>query len=243
MTKATTQQAKKARKLAAQAAQEAKNNQPRQPKRLAARPWALGGHAMDASPNGSWQCRCCRVRAKKWNDIAPKRCGGSAAAAWAKAALALSDRGVHASGGHQRMLSGELVWCIKCGAYGDGKAIGLRLPCTGNPRASWSDGQIVHNATGRATNLWLLKANRHPQSRLPLPTPVPEFSWSESSSATGIQTAVIANAARPKPREDILERIKRKEAAAKELKMETKRKNSSTWETSENKRSAFADTN
>ena len=113
------------------------------------------------------------------------------------------------------MLSGELVWCINCGAYGDGKATALRLPCTGNPKASWSNGQIVNNSTGRAINLWLLKANRHPQTRLPLPAPIPEFSWNESTSVAGIQTAVIASAARPKPRGDILDRIKRKEAAAK----------------------------
>ena len=127
------------------------------------------------------------------------------------------------------MLSGELVWCIRCGAYGDGKAIALRQPCTGNPKASWPDGKVVHHTTGRAINLWLLKANRHPQPRLPIPTPVPEFNWSESLPLAGIQTAVIANAARPKPRDGILTRIRQKEAAAKELKMESKRKSSSTW--------------
>ena len=114
------------------------------------------------------------------------------------------------------MLSGDLVWCTKCGAYGDGKAIALRLPCTGDPRASWSNGQIVHNATGRAINLWLLKANRHPQTRLTLPAPIPEFSWNDSTLVTGIQTAVITNVVKTRPKGDILDRIRRKECGQSE---------------------------
>ena len=55
----------------------------------------------------------------------------------------LSNQGIHTGGGHHRMLSGELIWCLKCGAYGNGKAIALRWPCTGDPRATWTDGKSL----------------------------------------------------------------------------------------------------
>ena len=102
------------------------------------------------------------------------------------------------------MLSGELVWCLKCGAYGNGKAVALRQPCTGNPRASWSEGSIIHNTTGRAINLWLLKASRHPESRFPLPPAVPEHNWTNFTPIIGIRIALTTGAGTPKPRADIL---------------------------------------
>ena len=102
-----------------------------------------------------------------------------------------------------------------CGASnGNGKAIALRQPYTGNPRASWAEGRMVHDTTGRAINLWLLKASRHPVSRLPFPPAIPEHNWSDFTPTVGIRTVITTGAATPKPRPDILDRLKRKEAAA-----------------------------
>ena len=126
--KAATRRAKKERAQARAAALAARALEPKRPVRIAARPWELGGHAIDASQQGGWRCRVCRTHAAKWNDIASKRCKGSAAAAWAQAAAALSESGRQLGANHHRMLSGDTIWCFKCGAYGGGRAIALRQP-------------------------------------------------------------------------------------------------------------------
>ena len=96
--------------------------------------------------------------------------------------------------------------------------------------------QVVHNTAGRAINLWLLKANRHPQTRLPIPAPLPEFHWSESLPLTGVHTAIITNPTRPTPNNSILTRIRQKEAANKAREAETKRTSCETWPTNDSKR-------
>ena len=121
------------------------------------------------------------------------------------------------------MLSEELIWCLKCGAYGNGKAIALRLPCTGDPKASWTDGKFTLNTTGRSINILLLKGGRHPDSRQPLPPAVPEHDWRSITSTIGIRTAITVRAAASKPKQDMLERIRHKEAAAKAHELKRKR--------------------
>lgn len=175
----------------------------------------MGGHAIDACPGGGWRCRCCKAKAEKWNDIAGKKCGGSAAKAWAKAAKSLSKQGIHIGGGHHRMLSGELIWCLKCAAYGTEKAIPLRLPCAGNPKSSWVEGKLVSNTTGRSINLLLLRGGRHTGSRVRLPPAVPEHGWSSTVSTFEIRTATTTGALAPRPKADMLARVRRKEAATK----------------------------
>ena len=225
VTKQATYLAKKARMQAALAAKAAGDTTPKPPTRIAARTWALGGHELDACPSGGWRCRVCRVKASRWNDIAGKKCGGSAAEAWAKAALAFSNQGVHTGGGHHRMLSGELIWCLKCGAYGNGKATAFRLPCTGDPEASWADGKMIHNTTGRKVNLILLKGGRHPESRLPIPPAIPEHSWHSMETGINIRTAITSGATAAQPRPELLERIRRRDAAAKAADNDQKCKN------------------
>ena len=112
--RATTLKARKARAQAKAVALAANALEPKQPVRIAARTWELGGHAIDACQQGGWRCGVCRTRATKWNDIAANQCRGSAAAAWAKAASSLSESGGQLGSNHHRMLSGDLIWCLKC---------------------------------------------------------------------------------------------------------------------------------
>lgn len=160
-----------------------------------------------------------------------KKCWGSAAA-WAKAAKALSNQGIHTGGGHHRTLSGELIWCLRCGAYGAGEAIALRLPCAGNPKASWIDGKVVTNTTGRSINLILLKGGRYPDSRKTLPPAILEHDWSSKVPTFRIRTATTSGAPAQKPKAGMIERIRQKVAAAKLQLQNTKRRLGPNVETS-----------
>jgi hypothetical protein len=59
--------------------------------------------------------------------------------------------------GHMLFLSGELVWCRKCGCYGERRFKALKRTCQG-PAVG-----------GRATQLQRLLEGRHPVSKRPIP--------------------------------------------------------------------------
>ena len=114
----------------------------------------------------AWRCTVCRVRSAKWNSFAPSRCGGSAAEKWAQKAVEAANDGEKAGGGHYRMLSGHVMWCRRCGCYGDDRAKGLTDWCKGKPTDK--------SGGGRAEQLSYLLAGRHPRTRAVLPPAVDE---------------------------------------------------------------------
>ena len=134
-----------------------------------ARSPALGGHNIVQDRCGSkqgWRCTVCRARSAKWNSFAPSLCGGSAAEKWALKAVEAANDGEKAGGGHRRLLSGHVLWCRKCGCYGDSHARGLADVCKGKP--------IVTTGGGRAGQLKYLMAGRHPRTRKMLPPAIDE---------------------------------------------------------------------
>ncbi len=128
---------------------------PSRSRTAAHRPPALGGHLL-TRVSGEWRCGACRARSARWNWIAPKRCGGSAAAQWAERAAALAAAAGHEGRGHRRYAYGTLVWCDRCGAYADRFAVGLARPCPGRPLYA-----------SRAAQLRRLQRGRHPLTGSP----------------------------------------------------------------------------
>ena len=117
------------------------------------RPYGLGGHSLIREVGGGWRCEICRSHAKKWSSLAPGRCSGSAVNTWANAAENLAAEHKHIGGGHVRMLSGQTLWCWRCGGHASNHAKTLKAPCTGTTTGRWVDGQIVHSEIGRTINL------------------------------------------------------------------------------------------
>ena len=68
----------------------------------------------------------------------------------------LNGHGLSDGGGHVRFISGDVIWCDRCGAYAISQAIGLAKPCVAKPSG------------GTATRLGLLRRGLHPITRLPL---------------------------------------------------------------------------
>ena len=71
------------------------------------------------------------------------------------------------------MLSGHVVWCDRCGAYGTHRGCGLARPCTGQA--------TMGRGGGKWQRLLLLRAGRHPKSKVWLGSPLPEASWNLST--------------------------------------------------------------
>ncbi len=136
-----------------------------------ARPVELGGHDLRGGEAG-WRCTVCRTVARRRDDIASLRCPGLAVQKWADMEEASRlGGGVAVANGrrHHRWMSGDLIWCSLCGAYGELKAVGLAAACPGPP---------PNTGSGRTTSLSRLRAGRHPKSNLPLhgpPTPEPSL--------------------------------------------------------------------
>ena len=45
----------------------------------------------------------------------------------------MAELGIAVGGGHTRILSGDVVWCISCGSYANIRAVGFAAPCGGTP--------------------------------------------------------------------------------------------------------------
>ncbi len=147
---------------------------------VTARPPGLGGHTMHGSAAGGWACSVCRRSAARWRDIAPERCPGSAALAWARRACALLQNGGTDGAGHVRFLSDAVVWCDRCGSYAESWAVGLARRCPGGPRND-----------GKAQHLRRLRAGRHPETGQPFragPFPEPTPGACQAPTALAVAT-------------------------------------------------------
>ena len=127
-------------------------------------------------------CAICGARGTE-HGIGNQKCGGPRWERWAKKAQVLAeDVHPHSSQGHQRMISGEVVWCNLCGTYGTHRGCGLAKPCPGPPR--------MGPGGGMWQRLRLLRANRHPKDKRWLPEAIPEARWSmQNNSAVSIAMA------------------------------------------------------
>ena len=131
----------------------------------------LGGHAPEKTcRNGTrsgWRCKVCKHQSADFRKLASQRCEGSAASRWATKAVKLAEAGATVGRGHTRVLSGETLWCLTCGAFADTKAVQLSGICNGAPTV-WKQ--------GRYGGMWgqklkLLKGI-HPRHGTGLPPPI-----------------------------------------------------------------------
>ena len=112
-----------------------------------------------------WQCTVCRKSSSRWNEIAPKRCGGTAACKWAMRALqdAHSDR--PQGYGHTLWMSDNTVWCSTCGQFSTRVTHGLARDC--HPRRK-----------GTTTQWTRLMRGKHPVTNMPFSSAaVPRHKW------------------------------------------------------------------
>ncbi len=143
------------------------------PRLVEVRPPSLGGHVIVHDPRGA-RCLICRRYSKCYEKFARARCDGSAAARWAERAVADAEHGLADGGGHRRMMSGEVIWCARCGSYASELARGLARPCLGPPPPGGNSG-------GRLWQLRRLRKGRHPVTGAPLPHAIPEDCWDLAS--------------------------------------------------------------
>ena len=147
-----------------------------------------GGHHLQPWL-GKWWCSVCRVKSSTWSRLAPQRCHGSAAATWSEKALqdALSTGG--SARMHQIVVSHPVFWCTTCGACGERSPQLLAKQCRG-PQ-SGRGGQ-----SGLKKQLRYLRAGKHPETRLPLPPPIPLKQW-EATNSTLLSRDPVPSASAP----------------------------------------------
>ena len=149
---------------------------------------AAGGHVLVADGQLHW-CAICGARGKL-HSIGNQRCGGSKKDKWAKKAHTLADL-QHHSHGHQRMASGDVIWCNICCTYGTYRGCGLARPCPGPPRMGAGGGMWQR--------LRLLRHNKHPKEGNSLPEAIPEVRWS-MLTISNVNTAMDESRTRDKIR-------------------------------------------
>jgi hypothetical protein len=139
----------------------------------------LGGHSPQQTRDqrssaktgarSGWTCKICKRQSANYRKFASQRCEGSAATRWATKAVQLADMGATVGRGHVRVLSGETLWCLTCGAFADTKAMQLTGTCKGAPTVRGQG----HYGGMWGQRLKLLKGI-HPRHGTCLPPPIYE---------------------------------------------------------------------
>ena len=80
------------------------------------------------------------------------------------------------------MLSADVVWCDRCGAYATVVSKGLTAECPGMP-SHWKGG-------GRPQQLAALRAGRHPKTGAYIGAPCPEPRWDALATCAGDASAL-----------------------------------------------------
>ena len=144
---------------------------------LATRPPSDGGHLLVSSGLKQW-CAFCGVTGYL-HEIGHQKCKGTKRDQWHAAP---SDDPRPEATTHERMLSGSVVWCDRCGAYGTHRGCGLAKPCPG-PATMGAGG-------GKWQRLMILRNGRHPKEGTWLGTPIPEARWS-MATVSDVNIALI----------------------------------------------------
>ena len=80
-----------------------------------------------------------------------------------------------------RMMSGQVIWCDRCGAYGTHRGCGLARPCLGHA--------VMGSGGGKWQRLLLLREGRHPKDKSWIGAPIPESAWS-MTTISSVNTAL-----------------------------------------------------
>ena len=177
-----------------------------------------GGHT-SVKAGAFWQCSKCMKRSRFKAQFESRACDGPIKDRWKRksAQSILEHSSEHADQHrfqHVRMVSGDVIWCTICGAYGQHQARGLAQFCQGKFDGKWKGG-------GRVAQLKALKSNRHPKTGEPLPPAIPESEWLKgkrtyigTASASGLPS--VHGAALPirlcKTSATILDRLRQRRA-------------------------------
>ena len=96
------------------------------------------------------------------------------------------------------MMSADVIWCDRCGAYATDKSKGLTQQCPGVP-SDWAGG-------GRPQQLVALRAGRHPKTGEWLGHPCPEPRWDalahDASGAVALPMVAVGYLERRRPCHD-----------------------------------------
>ena len=124
-------------------------------------------------------CAFCGIRGTL-QKVGQQKCGGTKRDQWLQKSMAktmdnsdldlCSPCSAPAATGHVRMLSGQVIWCDRCGAYGTHRGCGLARPCPGPA--------IMGSGGGSWQRLSLLRRGYHPKDKKWIGAPVPECAWS-----------------------------------------------------------------
>ena len=179
--RAATRRAKKERARARAAALAAKALEPKRPVRVAARPWELGGHAIDAASREAGVAEYAAPEQASGTTLhqsdakgQQQRHGQSGGSIQRERRAAGSQPPQDAVGRHHLVPQMRSIWGRE----------GNRLAATvhGESSSKLERGKMVHNTTGRFINLLLLKSGKHPETRLPMPPAIPELLGGEPSA-------------------------------------------------------------
>jgi hypothetical protein len=209
---------------AAIAAARLRRDATRQPVRrtvsVVTRPSAQGGHTLQRRGE-AWEFRVCKRRSRLRSKLAPQRCVGSVVKRWEIKAQTFAGNGQVRASGHARVMSGEVIWCIRCGSYAESAAKGLAKRCRGKFQGNGVNGGVVGQ-------LKALIAGRRPVTGAQMPPPIPEARWCGNASSScadlrvsctpGPLVSVGGGAVQGNSRFTALrERIRAKEGAARAL--------------------------
>ena len=108
----------------------------------------------------------CRKTSSKKGLLTSRRCTGCPLVDWSTIQQDSDDEAPPAlTRPHRRMISGDVLWCFRCGVYGDKKAKGLRKDCKGKPPRQMHRG-------GMEGQLRKLRGGIHPKTGESLPQAV-----------------------------------------------------------------------
>ena len=163
---------------------------------------ASGGH--DSIQVGAiWQCSVCKNWSRSKAKLDTNTCTGSISRRWrCKEAKAIVDHvddpAIQPSRQHRRMYSGEVVWCVICGSYGEHKARGLTAVCEGKFNGTWKGGGRVQQLKS-SRQTCIPKPANHYHQQLPRPNGWREFGLLWLSHRPASRHQCLSSCAGPQP--------------------------------------------
>ncbi len=136
------------------------------------RPPSIGGHVLVPRRGGGWSCHLCWKHSAVREKIAHETCGGDVFRKWADREAELAGHGSADATTHTLRITGDVVWCAVCAAYGSERAVGLAAPCRGRPPRGAEFGRHTKLARLRKRACTRKQDSRWPRAPPLLPSPL-----------------------------------------------------------------------